>query len=181
MKYCEYKNLLEEEVYKDKERPKGLKKCLLRLNTRCFSPSRRAVLLVRKMQYYYQRGGFWAFYSQFFSRRLWREFGCFISPNAKIGKGFHLPHPTGIVIGTAVSIGENVSVYQGVTIGGANWGDAKIGNQPVIGNNVTCFAGCKVLGKITVGDDVVLAASCVLLRDAEPGGVYAGVPAKRVK
>ena len=181
MKRSEYRRLLEIEVYKDGDRTNGLKKWLLRSYTRCFVPSRRAVYLVRKMQYYRQKGGLWTIYADIIRRHIWREFGCFIEPSAIIGQGFHLPHPTGIVIGTAVRIGENVSLYQGVTLGGGNIGDAKKGNQPVIGNNVICFAGSKVLGKVIVGDKAVIAAGCILLKDAESGGVYAGIPGKRVK
>lgn len=181
MKRSEYRKLLEIEVYKDNDRNNGIKKWLLRIYTRCFIPSRRAVYMVRSMQYYHQKGGFWTFYADIIRRNLWREFSCFIDPNAIIGPGFHLPHPTGIVIGTAVQIGENCSVYQGVTIGGGRIGDAKKGNQPVIGNNVICFAGSKVLGKVIVDDNVVIAAGCILLKDAESGGVYAGIPGMRVK
>lgn len=177
----EYNELLVAEVYKDAERPYGIKKILLRLYTRWLNPSRRAVYLVRKMQYYHQKGGLWSLYSDIIKRRIWKEFGSYISDNAVIGKGFHLPHPTGVIIGVASVLGENVSVYQGVTIGGGRTGDAKKGNQPIIGNNVTIFAGCKVLGKIKVGDNVVVAAGCVLIKDAEANGVYAGVPGCRVK
>ena len=177
----ELNEFLTAEVYKDAERPNGLRKYFSRLYTRNFVPSRRAVYLVRRMQYYSTQGFIERQYAHVLERKIWSEFSCFISAKARIGKGFHLPHPTGVVIGVASTLGENVSVYQGVTIGGGNLGDAKKGNQPTIGNNVICFADCKVLGKIHVADNCVLAAGSIVLKDTEESGVYVGAPAKRVK
>lgn len=104
-----------------------------------------------------------------------------ISPYAQIGTGLHIPHPTSIVIGAKTVIGENFTIYQNTTIGGARTGDVKKGNQPKIGNNVTVFAGAMILGKVNVGDNVIIGANSVLLSDAEENGVYSGTPAKRVK
>lgn len=113
--------------------------------------------------------------------KLIRRYGIHISPYAQIGVGLHIPHPTSIVIGAKTIIGNNFTIYQNTTIGGARTGDVKKGNQPKIGNNVTVFAGAMILGKVNVGDNVIIGANSVLLSDAEENGVYSGTPAKRVK
>lgn len=177
----EYQELLQTEVYKDEAHKHWFKKHLLRLYNRNFIPQRRAVYLVRKMQYYYNKGGLWKYYGIYIQRCLWSEFACFISEKAMIGKGFHLPHPTGVVIGVAAHIGENVSLYQQVTIGGGRIGDAQKGNQPILGDNVICFAGSKVLGKVIIGNDVVIGANSLVIKDCESGATYVGTPARKVK
>ena len=106
------------EVYKDSERLWSIRKCLARIYARNFISQRRAVYLVRRMQYYHSKTGVMKIYADWLQRKIWSEFGCFISKDAKIGKGFHLAHPTGVVVGVAAQIGENVSLYQQVTIGG---------------------------------------------------------------
>lgn len=113
--------------------------------------------------------------------KLATKFGIHISPNAKIGVGIHLPHPTSIVIGNSVVIGKRCSIYQGCTIGGARTGDAKKGNQPVIGDNCVLFSGSMILGNIHVADNCIIAANSVLLQDAYESGIYAGSPARKVK
>ena len=77
---------------------------------------------------------------------------------------------------TAESVGENCWINQQVTIGYNGHGKA-----PVIGNNVMITCGAKVLGEITIGDDAVIGANAVVIRDVEPGAVMGGVPAKRLK
>jgi serine O-acetyltransferase len=99
--------------------------------------------------------------------------------STEIGPRFKVMHGMGVVIGPRNRIGSDFAIYQGVTLGQRrfNCGDERI----VIGNNCTLFAGAKVIGAITIGDHVNLAANAVLLGDAEANSTYAGVPAKKVK
>ena len=113
--------------------------------------------------------------------KLVTKFGMHISPLAQIGIGIHLPHPTGIVIGNSVVIGDHCSIYQGCTIGGARVGDVKKCNQPVVGDNCILFSGSMILGAIHVADGCTVAANSVLLNSVDETGVYAGSPAKKVK
>lgn len=179
----EYNEYLETEVYRGIYSPDTpiYKKLIMRFSTRHFNPSRRAVFLLRKMQYYRSRGGLWWWYAVYLERKIQREFGCYISSTAIIGKGFHLPHPVGVVIGAHVIIEENVSVYQGVTIGGARTGDSKKGNHPQVKSGTTIFAGAKVLGSIILAPDTIVAANAVLIKNTEVNAVYGGVPARRIK
>jgi len=93
----------------------------------------------------------------------------------EIGGGLFIQHGFATMI-TAESVGENCWINQQVTIGYNGHGKA-----PVIGNNVMITCGAKVLGEITIGDDAVIGANAVIIRDVEPGAVMGGVPAKRLK
>jgi serine O-acetyltransferase len=114
-------------------------------------------------------------------RHLVYRYGCFMSLNAEIDIGLKLPHPNGIVIGEKVRIGRNCVIYQQVTLGGRIIGDAKAGNYPQIGDNVTIFAGAKLIGGITVGDHCMIGANSVVNDDVPPYSIAAGIPAKIVK
>lgn len=102
-----------------------------------------------------------------------------------IGPGFVIQHGLGVVIGPRCSIGSNFVVYQGVTVGQKGKyrpNDDVVSNESVaIGNNVTLFAGAKVIGNVHIGDNVRIAANAVLATNAESDSVYAGIPAKRIK
>ncbi len=115
--------------------------------------------------------------SRWMARRLQREFGCMVSPKAKIGPGLKLPHPNGIVIGEGVVIGERCTVFQQVTVGGARLGDWQRGAYPHIDDDVTLFAGAKLVGAISVGADVTVGANAVVTRDVPAGHVAVGIPA----
>lgn len=116
-----------------------------------------------------------------FSRWLWRRYvigaGCLISPEAQIGQDLHLPHPTGIVISQDVSVGNNVTIYQNVTIGRST---ADSRGAPVIGHNVIIYAGAVVLGNIRVNDDAIIGANSVVRTDVPAGATVVGAPAKAV-
>jgi len=102
-----------------------------------------------------------------------------IHPGAKIGSGFFIDHGAGVVIGETAEIGDNVTLYQGVTLGGT--GKEKGKRHPTIGNNVVISAGAKVLGSFTVGDNVKIGSGSVVLKEVPPNSTVVGVPGRVVK
>src|SRR5699024_3115628 len=102
-----------------------------------------------------------------------------IHPGATIGKGFFIDHATGVVIGETTIIQDNVSIFQGVTLGGVS--TAKKKRHPTIGNNVTIGANAAVLGDITIGDNVKIGAGSVVVKDVPPNTTVVGVPGRVVK
>jgi serine O-acetyltransferase len=102
-----------------------------------------------------------------------------IHPGAQIGKGFFIDHGSGVVIGETTEIGDNVTLYQGVTLGGT--GKEKGKRHPTIGNNVTISAGAKLLGSFTVGDNVRIGGGSVVLKSIPSGSTAVGVPARIVR
>jgi len=104
--------------------------------------------------------------------------GIEIHPGARIGKNFFIDHGTGVVIGETTEIGDNVTLYQGVTLGGT--GKEKKKRHPTIGNNVVIGAGAKVLGSFTVGDNSKIGAGSVVLHPVPPNSTVVGVPGRVV-
>ena len=105
-------------------------------------------------------------------------FGVEYSAKVKIGPGLFLPHTVGTVIGAA-SIGSNVTIFQGVTIGAKEADmDYSPEKRPVILDNVTVGAGAKILGGVTVGENSTIGANAVVLKDVPAGRVAVGIPAK---
>lgn len=105
--------------------------------------------------------------------------GIEIHPGAKIGKGLFIDHGSGVVIGETTEIGDNCTLYQGVTLGGTGKDTGK--RHPTLGNNVMCGAGSKVLGPFKVGDNSKVAANAVVLKEIPPDCTAVGIPAKVVK
>lgn len=105
--------------------------------------------------------------------------GIEIHPGAKIGKGLFIDHGTGVVIGETTEIGENCTIYQGVTLGGT--GKDKGKRHPTIGNNVMIGAGAKILGPFKVGDNAKIAANAVVLNEVPANCTAVGVPANIVR
>jgi serine O-acetyltransferase len=105
--------------------------------------------------------------------------GIEIHPGAKIGKGLFIDHGMGVVIGETCEIGDNVVLYQGVTLGGT--GKEKGKRHPTIGNNVVIGSGAKVLGSFKIGDDSYVGANSVVLKEVPPNSTVVGVPAKIVR
>ena len=138
----------------------------------------KALVLIRLIQAAEAGGrtrravGAWA------SRSLRREFGCFVHPKARIGPGLRLPHPNGIVIGAGARIGARCTIYHQVTLGGARSGDGGGANYPRIGDEVTLFAGAKLIGGVEVGSAAVIGANALVNRDVPPRHAAGGVPAK---
>jgi serine O-acetyltransferase len=104
--------------------------------------------------------------------------GIEIHPGAQLGKGFFIDHGMGVVIGETVETGENVTLYQGVTLGGTSLAHGK--RHPTIGNNVTVGVGAAVLGAIVVGDGARVGAGSVVVKDVPPNATVVGIPARVV-
>lgn len=105
--------------------------------------------------------------------------GIEIHPGAVIGKRFFIDHGMGVVIGETTEIGDDVTMYQGATLGGT--GKDKGKRHPTIGNNVTIGAGAKVLGPITIGDNTKIGAGSVVLKNLSPNITAVGIPAQETK
>lgn len=105
--------------------------------------------------------------------------GIEIHPGATIGKGLFIDHGMGVVIGETAEIGDNCTIYQGVTLGGT--GKDKGKRHPTLGNNVMVGAGAKVLGPIKINDDSKVAANAVVLKEVPHNSTAVGIPAKVVR
>ncbi|MDU4961380.1 MAG: serine O-acetyltransferase [Sporomusaceae bacterium] len=139
-------------------------------------PGLHALWLHRIAHYFYLRD--WVIVPrliQTFSRFLT---GIEIHPGAKIGGGFFIDHGMGIVIGETAEVGENVTLYQGVTLGGT--GKEKGKRHPTIGDNVVIASGAKVLGSFTVGENSKIGAGSVVLSSVPPCSTVVGIPGKVV-
>jgi serine O-acetyltransferase len=101
-----------------------------------------------------------------------------IHPGAVIGEGFFIDHGAGVVIGETAEIGNNVTIYQGVTLGGT--GKEKGKRHPTIGDNVVISSGAKILGSFTVGEDSKIGAGSVVLSEVPPNSTVVGVPGRVV-
>ena len=120
----------------------------------------------------------------YFTARFISQFSRFftgieIHPGAKIGKRFFIDHGMGVVIGETSIIGDDVLLYQGVSLGGTSLEKGK--RHPTIGSNVVIGAGAKVLGNITVGDDSYIGANAVVIKDVPPNSTVVGVPGRITK
>ncbi|MGH7800367.1 MAG: serine O-acetyltransferase [Thermodesulfobacteriota bacterium] len=104
--------------------------------------------------------------------------GIEIHPGARIGKGFFIDHGMGVVIGETSEIGDNVTIYHGVTLGGTSFSRGK--RHPTIESNVTIGAGAKILGPLTVGSNSKIGANSVVIVDVPPSSTVVGVPGKTV-
>lgn len=105
--------------------------------------------------------------------------GVEIHPSATIGTGFFIDHGMGVVIGETAEIGDYVTLFQGVTLGGT--GKERGKRHPTLGNHVVVGAGAKILGGITIGDNVKIGANSVVLKNVPPNSTVIGVPARVIK
>ncbi len=105
--------------------------------------------------------------------------GIEIHPAAKIGKGFFIDHGMGVVIGETAEIGDSVTLFQGVTIGGT--GKERGKRHPTLGNHVVVGAGAKILGGIKIGDNVKIGANSVVLKSVPANSTVIGVPGRIIK
>ncbi|MEE2745639.1 MAG: serine O-acetyltransferase EpsC [Pseudomonadota bacterium] len=104
--------------------------------------------------------------------------GIEVHPGATIGRGFFIDHGAGVVIGETSEIGDGVTLYQGVTLGGTSLEKGK--RHPTLGNNVIVGSGAQVLGPIKVGDGARIGANAVVLKDVPKDSTMVGIPAKVV-
>lgn len=119
------------------------------------------------------------FLARYLSQRCRHKTGVEIHPAAEIGKGLVIDHGMGVVIGETTIIGDNCTLYQGVTLGGTGKDTGK--RHPTLGNNVLVGAGAKVLGPFKVGDNARIAANAVVLSEIPANSTAVGVPARVVK
>lgn len=121
----------------------------------------------------------WKFLARFLSQLNRFITGIEIHPGATIGEGLFIDHGMGVVIGETCEIGDNVTLYQGVTLGGTGKETGK--RHPTIGNNVVVSSGAKVLGSITIGNNVKIGAGSVVLKDVPDNCTVVGVPGRVVR
>lgn len=108
----------------------------------------------------------------YYMNKIYKRYGCIISPSAEIGYNFKLPHPVGVVIGEGVKIGNNCIIYQNVTLGRKN---RDIAEYPAIGDNVTIYCNSVLVGNINIGDNTIIGCNSTILRDVEPNSRCVGV------
>lgn len=140
-------------------------------------PSFHAIIRYRIAHKLYEKKHY--FLARWYSQRTARKTGIEIHPGATIGKGLFIDHGHGVVIGETAIVGDNVTLYQGVTLGGTGKESGK--RHPTIGNNVMISAGAKILGSFTVGENSKIGAGSVVLSEIPPNSTVVGVPGRVVK
>lgn len=137
----------------------------------------KAVRAYRKANWFYRHD--MKFIARFISQNARRRTGIEIHPGATIGKNLFIDHGMGVVIGETAIIGDNCTLYQGVTLGGTGKDHGK--RHPTLGDNVMIGAGAKVLGPFRVGDNSRVAAGAVVLNEVPDNATAVGVPARVVR
>lgn len=140
-------------------------------------PTFRVMLSYRRAHKQYEKGHF--FRARVISQKAARKTGIEIHPGAVIGRGFFIDHGSGVIIGETTIIGDNVTLYQGVTLGGTGKETGK--RHPTIGDNVMVSAGAKIIGSFTVGENSKIGAGSVVLEEVPPNCTVVGVPGRIVK
>ena len=140
-------------------------------------PGFKAIRKYRRANFFYRHGH--TFIARLISQSAARKTGIEIHPGATIGRRLVIDHGTGTVIGETAEIGDDVLIYQGVTLGGTGKDTGK--RHPTIGNNVMISAGAKVLGPFKIGDNSRVAAGAVVLEEVPPNSTVVGVPARVVR
>ena len=140
-------------------------------------PSFRVMLSYRRAHKQYLKGHY--FRARRISQKAARKTGIEIHPGAVIGKGFFIDHGSGVIIGETTIIGDNVTLYQGVTLGGTGKETGK--RHPTLCDNVMVSAGAKVIGSFTIGENSKIGAGSVVLEEVPPNCTVVGVPGRIVK
>ncbi len=140
-------------------------------------PSFKAILRYRIAHHLYKKKHF--FLARWYSQRTVRKTGIEIHPGATIGRGLFIDHGHGVVIGETAIVGDNVTLYQGVTLGGTGKEQGK--RHPTVGNNVMISAGAKILGSFMIGENSKIGAGSVVLTEVPPNSTVVGVPGRVVK
>lgn len=157
---------------------------------RSFDPSAKSLFEIAllypgpKAIFFHRIAHFFYTYKLYFIARLISETSRFITsieihPGAKIGLRFVIDHGCGVVIGETAVVGNDCKIYHGVTLGGT--ATTAIRRHPHLGNNVLVGAGAKILGPITVGDNVKVGANSVVTKDCLAEATYVGIPAQRIR
>ena len=167
-------DLLKEDIQAIKDRDPAAKSSL---EIFLLYPGLKAIRMYRRAHKHYLKGH--SFRARYISQKAARKTGIEIHPGATIGRRLVIDHGTGIVIGETTEIGDDVLIYQGVTLGGTGKDVGK--RHPTIGNGVMISAGSKVLGPSTIGDNSRVAAGAVVLKDVPPDSTVVGVPAHVVR
>jgi len=137
-------------------------------------PGVHALIFHRLNHWLWCRGLKWlARFSSVFAR--WVT-GIEIHPGARIGRRFFIDHGLGVVIGETARVGDDVTLYQGVTLGGTSWEGGQ--RHPSVGNQVVVGAGAKILGPIEVGDGALIGSNAVVVKDVPAGASMVGIPAR---
>ena len=140
-------------------------------------PSFKVILRYRLAHKLYLKGHY--FWARWISQRAARKTGIEIHPGATIGKGLFIDHGSGVIIGETAVIGDNVTLYQGVTLGGT--GKEKGKRHPTLEDNVMVSAGAKILGSFTIGENSKIGAGSVVLEEVPPNCTVVGVPGRIVR
>lgn len=140
-------------------------------------PSFKVILRYRVAHKLYLKGHY--FLARWISQRGVRKTGIEIHPGATIGKGLFIDHGSGVIIGETAIIGDNVTLYQGVTLGGT--GKEKGKRHPTLEDNVMVSAGAKILGSFTIGENSKIGAGSVVLEEVPPNCTVVGVPGRIVR
>jgi len=140
-------------------------------------PSFKALLHYRIAHKLYLKKHY--FLARYISQRAVRKTGIEIHPGAQIGQGLFIDHGHGVVIGETAIVGNNVTLYQGVTLGGTGKEHGK--RHPTVGDNVMVSAGAKILGSFTIGENSKIGAGSVVLEEVPPNSTVVGVPGRVVK
>lgn len=140
-------------------------------------PSFKAIIYYRIAHKLYE--GKHYFWARWVSQKGARKTGIEIHPGARIGKGLFIDHGNGVIIGETAIVGDNVTLYQGVTLGGTGKEHGK--RHPTLCNNVMVSAGAKVLGSFTIGENSKIGAGSVVLEEVPPNSTVVGVPGRVVK
>ena len=140
-------------------------------------PSFKVILSYRVAHKLYAKKHY--FMARWISQRAVRKTGIEIHPGATIGKGLFIDHGSGVIIGETAILGDNVTLYQGVTLGGTGKEQGK--RHPTLGNNVMVSAGAKVLGSFKIGDNSKIGAGSVVLEEVPPNCTVVGVPGRIVR
>ncbi len=136
-------------------------------------PGIHAIWFHRLSHCLWRRGWYWS--ARFLSHVARWLTGIEIHPGARIGRRFFIDHGMGVVIGETAVIGDDCTLYHGVTLGGTTWQKGK--RHPTLGNGVVVGAGAKILGPIKVGDNARIGSNSVVLKDVPPGATVVGIPA----
>lgn len=140
-------------------------------------PSFKVMIHYRIAHKLYVKGHY--FWARLISQRAVRKTGIEIHPGAQIGENLFIDHGNGVIIGETAIVGNNVTLYQGVTLGGTGKEHGK--RHPTVGDNVMISAGAKVLGSFTIGENSKIGAGSVVLEEVPPNCTVVGVPGRIVK